>query len=329
METRIIDLHITKVAIRKIPGAFDIKSFENVNSLVHGQTILLMLEKMMQCIWIHISRHAEYRTLLREGKSSVKGRDIENNILRNINMILEDESLDIKIEPNRVALKCILLDGHISSPELYDKLFTRYKINPDIFIGHDSICPNQENSNRQLSKKELNVFIKHGAQCERAYMFYSPRGSSYDIILQRTPFFHRLKDLFIKDSHGYVNPRLIPVFEHIFAYGKYSSILFYQEIHEFDVWIKNLKHMKHTAFTTENIIHPAMKKFAITDNKRVSELTKCMIVYKNNLEVLTKNEITMPAYRFHHIAVIFTYLISNTNILAPDVLRKILTFVFS
>lgn len=346
MENRIIDLHITKVAIRKIPGGIWVDQFKDVNDVVRGETILSMLTALQGRLPLYISG-TKYATL-RDPNEYVECKDIVNNISRNIRMILEDETLDVNVESNKTALMNIILKYHAGLSKTLDKLFTRCSINPDTLISLCFLNPIKPvkcnvidivgRNNSALSEEVLEVYIKHGAQVysspsewkSNTYVIYSPDYQiGYDIILQHTPIFYGLMNLFdTEPSTGHINSRTIPVLNHIFMYGKYSSFLSCTVLNEFENWIKNLKYMEHTAFTTKNIIYPAMEQFRITNHSCISELMKRTVIYKYNLEALAKNEITVPAYRFHHIAVIFTYLIRNTTILTPDVLRKILTFVF-
>jgi len=344
MEDQIIDVAVINALIKKNPQGIALSKFENINSLVNGKTIVAMIYDL---------REFDIRILSMFNNTKI----IYDNLRTNINKLLSHPDIDFSEVANKKVLKLMMIVSHSEhlymNSETLDKILEHHKLNPDDICGRNSIA---ELLSYRLQKtdtiEKIKIFIKNGANielnCDTSYCYAQPYAIAkrhpimFNIVLQHTKNFYCLGDTFsffkLPNSSNIDYPTIIQIFEHILQYGKISSLQYlykkeYQNIKEFNEWIRNIKIYQNLDIEAARICFnsPINKFELINQNKDVDNIVRKMCIFRLNLECLAKNIITVPAYRFYDVAIILYFLMKNPHltVLSRDILRLIAFFVFN
>jgi len=346
MDRQLTDVKIINILINNSPYGIALSKFEDVNALVDNETVVSMLYRL---------RYFDTKTLrtfwLQEyGPNDINLWDIDANLNLNINKLLSHPDINFSVTPNKNTLLLMALPIHIYGTlgsylyienGMLDKILGFHKLNPDVLFGDNSIFKlfNYGLDKAGLAEK-IEIFIKHGADLElnvnsnsyasQPYMICF-NSSIFDLILCHTKKFYCLQTVFSRQND---NVRIKKLFEHILQYGKLSSLqyLHNEQIPKYDEWLRNIRKINLDIETMRMCFSTPIENFELIKfNRDVDNIIRKMCIFKQNLECLTKNTITVPAYRFYDIAIIILFLMKypQLTVLSQDILRLVAFFVFN
>jgi len=340
MEHNLTNVKIINSLIKKSPHGVPLSEFKNINDVVRNKTIVSMLYGMRN-----------YKYVPQENSLS----EIGHNLRININKLLSHPDINFSNPINKRVLFSMMMStsgaDNLLNSYLYmnnktiDKILSLHKLNPDILLNCNSILRLLDDrlDDTYLAEK-INIFIKHGADLELNITQTSYVNQPYittlnyknvsTVILLHTKNFYRLGEVLHKLTKSV---RVIEIFDHILQYGKMSSFKYLcqkecENIAAYDEWIKNIRNINLDITNMRKILAEPIKRFElISYNSKVDDIVRKMCIFKQNLECLTKNIITVPAYRFYDVAIIIKFLMNNQylTILSHDILRYIAFFVFN
>jgi len=340
MDDQIINIQNVNILIKNSSEGIMISQFKDVNTIVQDETIVSMLYKLG---YIDICRLCK---ILCNEHVLLDIADIGNKLRININRLLAHQDIDFSIITNKWTLISMIMNDqqhylsenfipylHINN-ETLDKILKFHKINPDILMGDNSIKKLLGGRLDRIGLAEkIDIFINHGANLEldvdsqkyrnQPYIMALQNLKIFDTVAFHTKNFYCLGNLFFTP---FIN--VLPIFEHILQYGKFSSLQYLdkdgrENIKKYDHSLKNIQKLDSVELIQQTQL--------IRQSKNVDNIVRKICIFKQNLEHLTKNIITVPAYRFYDIAIILFFLIKypQLTVLSQDILRLITFFVFN
>lgn len=332
MEEYLIKSHVIKTLF-SCDAEKELNKFDNVNTLVHGKTIIGALYEMYRVVSGILSVY--WCNFQIQGYNV----DYQDNIRSNIHKLLIHDNIDYSVKQNRLILKKAIFPNHLFSVDdsIRDKILTKYELNPDVVCDGNAILELVRGG--RVSTKCVLTFLKHGANPDlytdlgRPYFFAPQNPKILDPIIERTTCFDLLEQAL--NDLRYDAAKL---FASILRCGKISALEYLDQnkkynIGRFESWIKSIQNHPHLDMQTMQIyFNTPIECFSLIDcNKDVNNIVRKMILFKCNLECLTQSTITVPAYKYYDVAIIVLFLMRNQHltILTCDVLRHITAFVFS
>uniref|UniRef100_A0A6C0C6R5 Ankyrin repeat protein n=1 Tax=viral metagenome TaxID=1070528 RepID=A0A6C0C6R5_9ZZZZ len=338
MEHQLTNVEIINELIKKSPYGIALSKFNDINSRVHNDTVVSMILQL---------RHFDNRI------AEKFGRSIVYSALRiNICKILLHPDIDFSIDQNKSTLAYMMFGGNkkiYMDIETVETILKCHKLNPDNIIKNNSVAKFMaKNFYHPQYVEMISMLIKYGANIELNCSFFSCVQQPYimghnnmnalEIILSNTTNFYDLGNMFnIGMTRTFTDNHFKIIFDHILMHGKISSLQYldkkeYENIRKFEEWLQNIQKLSADIDLMRTIFTEPIKAFNLTDKDQYTDSTvRKMCIFRQNLQCLTKSKITVPAYKYYHIAIIILFMINNPRVivLSRDVLRKIASFVFN
>uniref|UniRef100_A0A6C0C8R4 Uncharacterized protein n=1 Tax=viral metagenome TaxID=1070528 RepID=A0A6C0C8R4_9ZZZZ len=332
MEHQLVNVEIINELIKKSPGGIALSKFDSINTCVDYNTIASMLLELKRF----------YKT------------DARNTLRININKILAHSNIDFTMYQNKGTLINMIFhaDEYLyMDVETLETILKYHKWNPDNIIEKNSVAyfvkKNSHYQRHPQYAEMISTFIKYGANielhlsglsCGQQLYFTVENDDAFQIIMSHTTNFYDLKGLFgYARERTYGDVHTTKIFEHILIYGKISSLQYldekeYKNIRTFEEWLRNIRKFPLSIDLMRIAFIDPIKSFNLIDkDQHVNNAVRHLCVFRQNLECLTKSEITIPAYKYYHVAIIILFLINNPKliVLSRDILRRIASFVFN
>uniref|UniRef100_A0A6C0C619 Ankyrin repeat protein n=1 Tax=viral metagenome TaxID=1070528 RepID=A0A6C0C619_9ZZZZ len=332
MEDQLINVEIINELIKKSPYGIALSEFDCVNTCVGNRTIALML-------W-------ELQNFDRRITETFRKITVLNTLRININKILAHPNIDFLIQANRATLINIIFYANANmymDVETLEIILKYHKINPDAITENNSVALFVTNSfHHPQYTGIISTLIKYGANielnrsglhCDQQLYGMSQNREPLQIILHHTAHFYGLKYIFGNYTHEYIDI----IFTHILMCGKISSLQHLNEkdrksIRIFEDWLRNIRQLPVDIEIMRTVLIEPINEFnLIPQNQNTNSTVRKMCIFRQNLECLTQRKITVPAYKYYHIAIIILFLMNNPKLidLSRDILRGIASFVFN
>lgn len=239
--------------------------------------------------------------------------------------------------------------------DMIDRILSQHKLNPDIVLGCNSVvkilevhCAKTWDLHcTKMCHDTILIYLKHDANLnlnicitdsqKQPYMIATKNPTILDIIVEHTEHFYGLEKLLSSfRSVTCLSHDSEKVFESILRCGKISSFKYLggykTNLDIFYAWLKEIQMSNHDVESMRTYFGVPIQNFnLVKSNVHVNDSLRKLILFRCNLECLTRCTVTVPAHRHYEIAIIMYFLIKNPHltVLTCDMLRYIVTLVFS
>jgi len=316
---------------------FSLSEFLTINTLLGGKTITQTLDDALYS-----------QTSLGRNVHRVIDADTCDIISLNIHKLLIHPEIDYSIVQNLQVLEhamCLSNSYRLNNATI-DALLAHHKLNPDViasFRGERGAIFRLVIAN-DVDIELLSIFWKHGADTNFGNISWSDHPciivlhnlSISDPALARRKL--ELLDTIVAHTERFYFLKNIPSSQVICTTKIYNSILRQGKLHALehsrdpntkllDDWMQFIRRQTHMNMRAlRKIFNGAIKR-----SYMVNDSVRKLILFKHNLECLTRHTIAAPAYEYYNVAIIVLFLMRNSHltVLTRDILRYVTALVFS